>query len=210
VSAEKKPQTTCGFFRILASFARARSLQYGRGPPRDVKTTLTAADAGLDFAGPPLPLRPRRALRWLTFLFGGVSCVALLFWLRLFRRPLCLRLVRLLRLRRLPRLVSFRSCPPPLAVPCRPCVAPCPLRLRCRLRFARPFSRLAALRSALACRPAVLRLRPRARSRLAFAFRPCRRSSSFALLGLPCRSRGGAWLIFFLRAGVGFLTSAGV
>lgn len=75
--------------------------------------------AGLDCAGPPLPYRPRRARR-LTFLSGGVCCVACFFWSRPVRRPVRLRLFGSLRLCPLPCLVPVWLRPAPVAVPCRP------------------------------------------------------------------------------------------
>lgn len=61
---------------------RARSLQYGRAPPRAIKATLTAANAGLDSAGSPpaVSTAPRVALARCSFfsLWGCFLCCLLL------------------------------------------------------------------------------------------------------------------------------------
>lgn len=103
---------------------------------------------------PPLPLRPRRALRWLTFLSGGVSRGAFLGWswsrLSSVRLPLAFRLrVRSFLLSRSfcrrSFLVAFPVRPFLVAFFCRP--VSFGRRLLCRPSFLPALACLSSVRS---------------------------------------------------------------
>lgn len=99
-----------------------------------------------------MPLRPRRALRWLTFLFGGVSRGAFLFWSRSRLSSVRLPLAFPFRFRSVLLFRSFCRRSFPVAFSVRPCLV---------AFFCRPFSlgrRLLccpAFLSSLACLPSV-------------------------------------------------------
>lgn len=178
---------------------RARSFHYSRGPPHAIKVTLRRLKPTLTARVPPLLMRPRRALRWLavlSFLSGGVSRGAFLFWswsrLSSFRLPLAFRL----RVRSFLLFRSFCRRSFPVAFSVRPCL----VAFFCRpVSFGRRLLCRPSFLPALACFPSV-------RSRR-LSFSRLSRCSLLRLLPFLCSLRRCSWSASFSPAVRSFSSS---